>query len=98
MMKDALLISKYHATYRRKVLSSISHNGLNVNALIAFVPAAAVSLCVALVPVPALQTLASFSWFIAAPLGAACYWAVMAARGHRLRLRAVAGSNAPPEP
>ncbi len=72
--------------------------GLNVNALIAFVPAAAVSLCVALVPVPALQTLASFSWFIAAPLGAACYWAVMAARGHRLRLRAVAGSNAPPEP
>lgn len=60
--------------------------GINVNALIAFVPAAVIALCIALVPVPLLQTLAPFSWFIAAPLGSLCYWVVMRVRRVEERL------------
>mgnify|MGYP000853511136 FL=1 len=57
-----------------------------MNALIAFIPAAIIALCIALVPVPLLQTLAPFSWFIAAPLGSLCYWTVMRVRGVEERL------------
>ena len=62
------------------------HRGVNMNALIAFIPAAIIALCIALVPVPLLQTLAPFSWFIAAPLGSLCYWTVMRVRGVEERL------------
>lgn len=55
--------------------------GLNMNALFALIPAAAVSLCIALIPWHVFQTIAPFSWFIAAPLGALCYWIVVSTRG-----------------
>lgn len=55
--------------------------GVNLNAIIAFVPVAVIALCIALVPVPAFQAMAPFSWFIAAPAGAASYWLVMRVRG-----------------
>ena len=64
--------------------------GLNMSAVAAFIPAAVVSLCVALLPIKVFQSLASFSWFIAAPLGAICYWAVMRSRGVRPRVRTAA--------
>jgi NCS1 family nucleobase:cation symporter-1 len=47
-------------------------NGVNPRALAAFLPAAAISLIVALVP--ALGSAAPFSWFIGAGLGAGIYW------------------------
>jgi NCS1 family nucleobase:cation symporter-1 len=55
--------------------------GVNPNAVIAFVPAAIVSLAIALVPLTAFEIIAPFSWFIAAPLGALCYWLVVKVRG-----------------
>ncbi|AYD90654.1 NCS1 family nucleobase:cation symporter-1 [Actinomyces lilanjuaniae] len=55
--------------------------GVNLNALAAFVPAAVAALCIALLPLRLCQVLAPFSWFIAAPLGALCYWVVMTVRG-----------------
>ncbi len=57
--------------------------GINVNALLGFLPAAVIALCIALIPAPFLQVLAPFSWFIAAPLGALCYWVVLRVRGVR---------------
>jgi putative nucleobase cation symporter len=60
--------------------------GINMNALIAFIPAAIIALCIALIPLPLFQTLAPFSWFIAAPLGSLCYWVVMRVRGVEERL------------
>ena len=53
------------------------HGGWNLRAVAAFIPAAVVALCVALVKVPFLEAIAPFSWFVAAPLGALCYWVVM---------------------
>ena len=44
-----------------------------MNALIAFIPAAIIALCIALVPVPLLQTLAPFSGSSRPPLGSLCY-------------------------
>lgn len=55
-------------------------NGVNLNAVTAFIPAAILSLSVALLPLPFFQMIAPFSWFIAAPLGALCYWAVVSVR------------------
>lgn len=57
--------------------------GFNMNAVVAFIPAALVALAIALLPFELCRELAPFSWFIAAPLGALCYWAVMSARGER---------------
>lgn len=57
--------------------------GINVNAILGFVPAAIISLCIALVPSPFLQEIAPFSWFIAAPSGALFYWMVMSIRGNK---------------
>lgn len=56
-------------------------NGWNINAVIAFIPAAIVALCIALIPNAVLQAVAPFSWFIAAPLGALCYYVVVSMRG-----------------
>lgn len=50
--------------------------GVNPRALAAFIPAAAVSLIVALLP--ALGSAAPFSWFIGAGLGAGIYWILSA--------------------
>jgi len=58
-------------------------HGLNMNAVWAFIPSAIVALCIALLPVHFCQVLAPFSWFIAAPLGALCYWAIHALRGQK---------------
>lgn len=55
--------------------------GVNMNAVVAFIPAAIVALCIALLPFELCRELAPFSWFIAAPLGALCYWVVMRMRG-----------------
>lgn len=58
--------------------------GWNLNAVIAFIPAATVALCIALVPVGIFQAIAPFSWFVAAPLGALCYFGVMTVRKPKL--------------
>ena len=55
--------------------------GLNTDALLGFIPAAIVALCIALVP--AFSKVSPFSWFIAAPLGALCYWIVQTLRGNK---------------
>ena len=55
--------------------------GLNTDALLGFIPAAIVALCIALVP--AFSKVSPFSWFIAAPLGALCYWIVETLRGNK---------------
>lgn len=55
--------------------------GLNINALLGFIPAAIVALCIALLP--AFSKASPFSWFIAAPLGALCYWIVETMRGDK---------------
>lgn len=52
-------------------------NGINGLAVKAFVPAAIVSLSIALIP--AFSAIAPFGWFIGAPLGALFYW--LMARG-----------------
>ena len=49
--------------------------------LLGFIPAAIVALCIALVP--AFSKVSPFSWFIAAPLGALCYWIVQTLRGNK---------------
>ncbi len=54
--------------------------GWNMNAVIAFIPSAVIALCIALLPVAPLQAIAPFSWFVAAPLGALCYFIVMSVR------------------
>ena len=58
-----------------------TEGGLNTDALLGFIPAAIVALCIALVP--AFSKVSPFSWFIAAPLGALCYWIVETLRGNK---------------
>lgn len=53
------------------------YKGWNMHAVAAFVPSAIVALCVALIKVPFFEVIAPFAWFIAAPLGALCYYIVM---------------------
>ncbi|MDQ6790100.1 MAG: NCS1 family nucleobase:cation symporter-1 [Candidatus Dormibacteraeota bacterium] len=66
--------------------------GVNPKALVAFLPAAAISIVIALVP--ALSGLAAFSWFIGAALGAAIYAALnFSAVARPAQLRPVAGGR-----
>lgn len=66
--------------------------GLNPKALIAFVPSAAIAIVIALLP--AFGTLAPFSWFIGAALGAGIYAAVaFATQARPAHLRPVTGGK-----
>jgi nucleobase:cation symporter-1, NCS1 family len=66
--------------------------GVNPKALVAFLPAAAISIVIALVP--AFSGLAAFSWFIGAALGAAIYAALNFSKVARpAQLRPVAGGR-----
>jgi NCS1 family nucleobase:cation symporter-1 len=67
--------------------------GFNPRALVAFVPAASISIVIALVP--AFGALAPFSWFIGAALGAGIYYLVvaLAPAGRPAQVRPVAGGR-----
>lgn len=67
--------------------------GFNPRALVAFVPAASISIVIALVP--AFGALAPFSWFIGAALGAGIYYLVvaLAPAGRPAPVRPVAGGR-----